>query len=751
MDKDLLRKLRNMASTQCNNKVSEMLKNPKCFEICCAIEKSLAAKSEVCIWSDIPLEIKSSLGLPVEDVGIDYMDLGSTFAGQAKLYKDHSLVKACDIDRTRLCAYRASKYSKKLDIMQYCEITTPSNVKLSRSKIEMNDVTHNIITRERMNEIYRAALGLKIVPEKQLQASHEKKLRKCQIDALANIVNGRINRIRMACGSGKSRVALEVIKRKHGRYLILVPYITLLEQWDVYLTQFGITTILIGTGYNGQVPVYNKDKAIVTICVNNSYEKALYYEFKGTTLRRPFEYIIVDEAHHVEDAPEEGMNGKLWEVVQKNKNVVLLSASLDNEDKECHYNYSLRDAINDGVCCDYDIRLSYFDESPSFETIAKYISENLEYISILAYCNNVETARNVADACNRIGVKAVSLSCEESKGVRQNVIDDFEKGVYRVLASVRTLGEGINIKRADTCMFIDSRGEIATMQCVGRVVRKDEGKKMAHIVVFSSIKEGDDIGKDPMVKILRKISHDDVHAVKKNYRMWVDVVRGVNETDDEYERRGVWIKDEVYDSMMKCINRGNWNGHFDELYSFYIKHGRLPKQGEKTYKWLAKQRNAARGRDGLSMSVTHKEKLDKTFYGWLDTYNSWDDSCEKLINFVKQHNRLPKTTEPPSGPWLFDQIRKLKGQRGKISDEQKEYLDKNVPGWSITRMSDEHWLKNYKEFASVVKKLGRFPRSTEYMAKWYHAQRRTANGKGRGKLTQKQKELMDETFPNWLK
>src|SRR5271166_5129756 len=109
---DLLYKLRTIGDTQCGGKLAEMMKSWVCFEVVCALEKTIELGKEVRVWSDIPLETKSNIGLPIEDVGIDYMDLECSFAGQSKMYCDGSRIKACDIDRTRLCAYRAVKYSK---------------------------------------------------------------------------------------------------------------------------------------------------------------------------------------------------------------------------------------------------------------------------------------------------------------------------------------------------------------------------------------------------------------------------------------------------------------------------------------------------------------------------------------------------------------------------------------------------------------------------------------------------------------
>lgn len=130
----MLQKLSKAVKVLYNNRIEEMIKSSFIYELCCAYKKAEEIGRDVLIWPDIGPDTKDRLGLPQEDVGIDYMDKECTFAGQAKLYDKTRYVKACDIDRTRLCAYRARKYSGK-DIFPNVEITTPENIKLGRCKM----------------------------------------------------------------------------------------------------------------------------------------------------------------------------------------------------------------------------------------------------------------------------------------------------------------------------------------------------------------------------------------------------------------------------------------------------------------------------------------------------------------------------------------------------------------------------------------------------------------------------------------
>ena len=541
----LIEKLSRIAKSQCNSSLDQMMSSWLCFEICCALEKAAGLNTEVNIWSDISPDIKDKLGLPQTDIGIDYMDNDCTFAEQAKLYQEGGYVSAYDIDRTRLCAYRAKKHTNDKEIMKHhCEISTPEGIRLGKSKIEMDDVLHKVISKERMIYWYSLALGLK--PDIMKRGDNiEPELRNCQRAAIDHIRKGRINRIRLACGSGKTRVAKEIIMKEKGQYLILVPYLTLLEQWSDYLKTFDVRIIKIGTGYSDSRGKLPKDKITIIICVYDSYKEAFEYEDEsGQPYRRKFRWVIVDEAHHIE-CKTEGRNGEIYETIKTQKSVLLLSASLKKINKEgieLHYNYSLREAINDKICCDYDLKFCFFDVEPSMETIAKYISEHKEYSSILAYCNSIDSARKLAENCNKRGVTAKSLSCEESKKERMSVMKEFDNGEFRVLASVNTLGEGINLVNIDTCLFAEPKSsEISVTHCVGRIVRKTKGKKIAHVVVCA----GYESERNPIIRIMKSLINDDELLAKISKRR-----KGSNRINIEHQNENIEVNEELIEKIL---------------------------------------------------------------------------------------------------------------------------------------------------------------------------------------------------------
>ncbi len=761
--RSLVLNLRQIANTQCNSQLENMLINPTCFELCSALEKTLELGKQVYHWPNCPIKIKELLGLPARDAGIDYIDRNCTFAGQSKLYQKGSYVGADDINRTRLCMLHARDYSEYAVMDNGCEIATPDDVKLvKKTLIPANDVYHKIIPQERMEYWYNIAINLQL-PDKE-NKQDEPELRKCQIEALKNIQKGRINRIKLACGSGKSRIAKELIMRKKGQYLILVPYLNLLEQWIDYLRKFEIDIISIGTGYKHDCNyTIDRNKITVILCVYDSYTQALYYESKGSKYQRKFKWVIIDEAHHIENK-QHGTYGEIWKQIQNQKSLVLLSASLKNK-KELHYNYTLRDAINDKICVDYDIVSSFFNKEPTMRMIAEYISMNGQCGSILAFCNSIKSTRKLVKYCLKLGIPAESISSEDRKKDRISILERFANNQFRVLASVNTIGEGLNLVNADTCLFAEARSsEISVTQCIGRVVRKNAGKDMAHIIICTDIQKEDHISSHPIVKILKTLANDDYiikDVMKKSSnqkntgsRIYLEIVRGKEEVDNAFSERGSWIKDELYNSDLGRSYEEEWMIKFKEIKQFNDENGRLPGSNHRHLQdWVSRQRcKLTKGK----LTEDRKLRMDSEFPNWLVTPKSdeqWNNNFEIMKIFVEKNSRHPWESDGSIGIWLYAQRSKIHGSGGRapLTDNQKERMNATFPGWLDTMKTDAGWNTQFKELKNYVQENGKFPESKQGRTRnWLNNQRNRANGIGNSTpLTKEQINKLNSELPGW--
>jgi superfamily II DNA or RNA helicase len=640
-------------------------------------------------------------------------------------------VASKSIERTRLCAYHARDSGIK-DVCNVIEIATNNGVKLSNAGINKSNISHRVISDETRLYWCEEAANLVTELKPELKASIESQgLRDCQRLALENIKEGRTNRIKMACGSGKSRVAIELIKRyETGNFVVFVPYLALLEQWHAYLEQFDWNLIRIGTGYTEEIE-FDDENVNVVICVYNSYEKAMAED--------NYTFIVVDEAPHIENSCGEGYNSKLASLLE-DKSVLMLSASFDG-DTSVDYDYSMRQAITDGAICDYDVRIAFFNKEPGMPEIADYLAKNPNYVSVLAYCNTIKSAKLLADKCNELGVAACSISCDDNRATRIKIINQFRAGYYRVLVSVNTLGEGINIPNAQTCLFAEPRNaEIPITQCVGRVLRQTAGKLLAHVVVCTSITKEDKIRSHPVLRILNVLNGDDKGFIskksgKRTSRLYFDVINV-----EEDSEMGAFVRENVYDRMMKSIFSGSWMEKFELLKKYKLETGNFPilRGASGIGRWLAGQQS--RFRKGVML----KEQLDllnSNLPGWIRNDRSWNEKLQQVLAYKKENGGLP--VHPTNlAMWMNTQRGTYK--TGKLSADRIKTLNEILPGWDTTYESlwNVHLLKLIEYHA----KHNAYPKNRASLGAWICTQRNTFH---QGKLSDEKLAKLDKHFSDW--
>jgi hypothetical protein len=85
---------------------------------------------------------------------------------------------------------------------------------------------------------------------------------------------------------------------------------------------------------------------------------------------------------------------------------------------------------------------------------------------------------------NELNIKTFSLDGNITVKKRYNIISEFEKSNIAILSSAKVLGEGIDLKSVDSVVFVSFKSSyIDITQCLGRCLRKFEGKNMSHVIV----------------------------------------------------------------------------------------------------------------------------------------------------------------------------------------------------------------------------------------------------------------------------
>ncbi|CAE7949612.1 irc3 [Symbiodinium sp. KB8] len=281
-------------------------------------------------------------------------------------------------------------------------------------------------------------------------------LRPCQQACLEACAKGaRV--IQMACGTGKTRVIRELAQTIVGKVLITVPSRLLLEQFAAEFPSF----CKVGTGYNKHI----NGSASGFIAVTDSVSLLQDFRFKA---------VFMDEAHH-----------PLPSGLPECEELFLFSAT---HYLEADFDYTMGEAIEEGVLCDYDLTVPIITEGHPYLSLARLLQSSPgRFRRVLAYCNSIAEAKRVHQVFKTSGMASWHINAGTSRRKREAVIREFSGGMQQpvhVLVTVQVLGEGVNIPNADTCLFVQPRNSYTSIiQALGRVLRQHVCKPIAHVIL----------------------------------------------------------------------------------------------------------------------------------------------------------------------------------------------------------------------------------------------------------------------------
>ena len=187
-----------------------------------------------------------------------------------------------------------------------------------------------------------------------------------------------------------------------------------------------------------------------------------------------FDSTFVDEAHHPLP-PQMPQSAELYRFSATHKD-------------EPDFRYTMGQAIEDGILCDYDITVPALTAHHAYVCLADLLLKQAgRFRRVLAYCNSVAEAKRFRMVLRELGLAAWHINARTPLKKRAAVIEEFAGSLQKpvhVLVTVEVLGEGINIPNADTCMFVEPRNSYRSIiQAIGRVLRHHPAKTLAHIVL----------------------------------------------------------------------------------------------------------------------------------------------------------------------------------------------------------------------------------------------------------------------------
>lgn len=328
-----------------------------------------------------------------------------------------------------------------------------------------------------------------------------------------------------------------------------------------------------------------KNKKIITVTYK-SYEK-LVNIIKSNKFK--LDVLFYDEAHHtVENGIKDiAYNNKEYEKLVSH--VIFLTATPKNDNgiimyDHCNpqnmhtgilaYKYSYMDGVMNGVLNDFDIMV-YFCKNKmndnndndhvknKYEYILKMIArviletdnrkiltfhsrsevENENYSDVMSFAENEELFKKIFnDLLNKeyLHKKSMYRDCEINlKGITgkyndtQHIINEFNKkdnNIY-ILSSCKTIGEGIDTREANVCIFIDAKHSIyMILQNIGRITRKKDKKSI--VVLFCMI----DIDKYNTITTQEDIDialREDLNE-NGNFNVIINVLTALKQNDPKY-------------------------------------------------------------------------------------------------------------------------------------------------------------------------------------------------------------------------
>lgn len=108
-----------------------------------------------------------------------------------------------------------------------------------------------------------------------------------------------------------------------------------------------------------------------------------------------------------------------------------------------------------------------------------------EISNTLIYCDDMKQLDQAQAILNDLGVINHKFTQVESLPAREEILENFAKGVYRALVAVKCLDEGVDVPATKTAVIIASTSNPREfIQRRGRVLRKYPGKSMAMVHDF---------------------------------------------------------------------------------------------------------------------------------------------------------------------------------------------------------------------------------------------------------------------------
>ena len=337
-----------------------------------------------------------------------------------------------------------------------------------------------------------------------------KELRDYQIKSVETYLREKIAMLEVGTGGGKTEIAIECIRRLGCKTLFLVDKVELLRQTKKRMEEsLGIEIGEIGAGVDNI-----KDITVATI------QTIIKHIHKYSAYLQSIKFVIFDECHHVsaksyvrvahyltntiyrlgitgtafrDDGNDMMINSIVGYVCYKldaktlidngwliKPYVKFLKVILSEQEVRLKDRKSKEGLINETKDYTSYYREFIFNNEIRNNLITDIVRKNPNK-KILILTKLIEHGEIVANLTDGIHLYGAT-----DKEKRKQFLEHFKNGINNVLVStISIFSEGIDIPALDIIINASAnRGDVKSIQVLGRVLRKNEGKEMAEYYDF---------------------------------------------------------------------------------------------------------------------------------------------------------------------------------------------------------------------------------------------------------------------------
>ena len=361
-----------------------------------------------------------------------------------------------------------------------------------------------------------------------------------QVESLMNILNLESKKclVKMFCGTGKSRIITNVIiHEKKTLNVIVFPSLALINQYsmdylnnDEYKKHFKkhkkinvsseILTTTESTTDPKKIKNFLKLKTHKIILVTYQSYQVLLNCLDGMKIG----LVCYDEAHHVVSPEYQKLvfetdyfeKEVFFTATPRNENGIIMYDVDEPENNMCGelaYDYTYLQGLNDEVLNSFEVCIDMYTENSNnsiYQALARAIlARNTSRVLSFHSGVNGESNTNVWNFVNFEIFQAVFYEVQRNefpekegyytkitfKGIDGEIpssvrkamlleLDETPDNEIYIISSCETIGEGVDTKNANMCLFADPKTSVVKIiQNIGRVVRRNKNHPLSTVLI----------------------------------------------------------------------------------------------------------------------------------------------------------------------------------------------------------------------------------------------------------------------------